>query len=256
MSTLYIDVGNTHTVFGVKIDGSFKKWRLSTARYETEDEIFSHVKTLFDFQGVKFESINSVVVTSVVPSLDHVFERFATKFLGVDPLWVVADDRCGVDWPVENPKEIGADRVANVIGGVHEYSRDVLIVDFGTAITIDVVKEGRFLGGVISPGINTMLYSLFSGTAKLPLIDLKVPKTAVGRNTEDNIRIGILKGTAHAVNGLLREISDELDTDFVVVVTGGQSKLLVDLLIHDHHDPDLTLKGMEWYRRLHENTAG
>ncbi len=253
---LYVDVGNTHTVFGIKSDGSFKKWRLSTEKYETEDEVFSHVKTLFDFHGIDISGIDSVVVASVVPSLDHVFERFSNKFFGVKPLWVVADDSCGVRWPVENPKEIGADRVANVVGGVHEYSENVLIVDFGTAITIDVVYGREFLGGVISPGINTMLYSLFSGTAKLPLLDLKIPETAIGRNTEDNIRIGILKGTAYAMNGLIDEIEREIGGEFEVVVTGGQSKLVVDLLRYDHHDPDLTLKGMEWYRKLHEDTSG
>ena len=253
---LYVDVGNTHTVFGVKTDGEFIKWRLSTGRYETEDEIFSQMRVLLESRSISLRDIREIVVASVVPSLNHVFQRFSEKFFRVEPLWVIADDRCGVGWPVEDPKEIGADRVANVVGAVHEYSKDVLVVDFGTAITIDVVLDGMFLGGVISPGLYTMLYSLFSGTAKLPLIDLKIPKTAIGRNTEDNIRIGILKGTAYAINGLLKEISSELNRDFEIVITGGQAGLISELLVHDHHDPDLTLKGMEWYRKLHEDTPG
>ena len=248
---LYIDVGNTHTVFAVKLDGEFAKWRLTTGRFETEDEVFTHLKTLLDTKNVKVEDIDSVVVASVVPSIDHVFAKLASKFFKTEVLWVVADDRCGVRWPVENPREIGADRVANVIGAVHLYSKDSIVLDFGTAITIDVVSDGEFLGGSISPGIMTMLYSLFSETAKLPLVDLKLPKTSIGRNTEDNIRIGILKWTAHAMNGLVEDVKKELKKDMKVIVTGGQSRLVLELLKYDVFDPDLTIKGMDIFRRLH-----
>ena len=253
---LLVDVGNTHTVFGVKLNGSYKKWRLSTGRYETEDEIFSHLKPLFDSEGIDVGKIDGVVISSVVPSLDYVLEKFSEKFFGKKPLFVEADDMCGVEWPVSNPKAIGADRVANVIGAVHEYSKDALVVDFGTAITIDVIDEGKFLGGTISPGIYTMLYSLFKSAAKLPLIDLsKIPESSIGRNTEDNIRIGILKLAAYGLNQLVEDIKRELGKDSIVIVTGGQAKLLLDILDHDVYDPDLTLKGIERYASLHEKSV-
>jgi len=250
---LYVDVGNTHTVFGVKVDGAFKKWRLSTGRYETEDEIFAHLKTLLEDSGVDHRSIDGVVISSVVPSLDCVLKRFSEKFFDAQPLFVVADEKCGVEWPVANPKAIGADRVANVVGAVHEYTKDALVIDFGTAITIDVVDNARFLGGTISPGIYTMLYSLFQNAAKLPLIDLShIPESSIGRNTEDNIRIGILKLVAYGLHRIVEDIKGELGKEMAVIVTGGQARLVLDILPHDVYDPDLTLKGMEWYRKLHE----
>ncbi len=138
------------------------------------------------------------------------------------------------------------------MGSVHEYSKDVLVVDFGTAITIDVVKDSEFLGGTISPGIMTMLYSLFSNAAKLPLIDLSVvPESSIGRNTEDNIRIGILKLVAYGLNRIMEDIENELDYHPIVVVTGGQAELVLEILRYDIYDPDITLKGMEWYKKLH-----
>ncbi len=251
--TLYIDVGNTHTVFGVKLDGQYKRWRMSTGRYETEDEVYSYLKTLLESAGIEASSIDSVVVSSVVPSLDYTFERLAQKFFGVKALFVVADGMCGVKWPVENPKEIGADRVANMVGAYHEYGKDVIVLDFGTAVTIDVLSDGMFLGGSISPGVYTMMYSLFKSAAKLPLINLeKVPESSIGKNTEDNIRIGILKLLGYGLNAIVKDVEEELKKDMKVVVTGGQAKLVLPVLEYDLYDPDLTIKGMEWYRKLHE----
>lgn len=251
--TLYIDVGNTHTVFGIKLNGEYKRWRLSTGRYETEDEVYSYLRALLGADGIDPSGIDSVVVSSVVPSLDITFERLSRKFLGVEALFVVADEKCGVKWPVENPKEIGADRVANVVGAYHEYGKDGIILDFGTAVTVDVLYDGEFLGGSISPGIFTMMYSLFKSAAKLPLINLeKIPETSIGRNTEDNIRIGILKMLAYGLNGIVDDVKKELAKDMKVIVTGGQASLVLDILKHDIYDPDLTIKGMEWYKKLHE----
>ena len=249
---LYIDVGNTHTVFGIKSMDSFKKWRLSTGKYETEDEIFSHLSTLLESEGLDYRFVDGVVISSVVPSLNRILRRLSEKFFKVEPIFVVADDLCGVKWPVKDPSSIGADRVANVVGAVHEYSKDVLVVDFGTAITIDVVKGAEFLGGTISPGIMTMLYSLFKSAAKLPLIDLSViPDSSIGRNTDDNIRIGILKLVAYGLNEIMEDVKKELSYNPTVVVTGGQSELVLDILKYDIYDPDITLKGMEWYKKLH-----
>ncbi len=255
--TLYIDVGNTHTVFGIKLNGEYVRWRFATGRYETEDEVYSHLRTLFASQGVEDRMISGVVIASVVPSLDHIFHRLAEKYFGVSPLFVVADDRCGVEWPVENAKEIGADRVANVIGAYYEYGKNGIILDFGTAITVDVLHDGNFLGGSISPGIYTMLYSLFKNAAKLPLVDLEgIPKTCIGKNTDDNIKIGILKMTGYGLNSIVKKIKDELSCENMkVIVTGGQAKLLLKILDYDMYDPDLTLKGMEWYRKFHERSG-
>ncbi|MCD6449722.1 MAG: type III pantothenate kinase [Thermotogaceae bacterium] len=250
---LYIDVGNTHTVFGVKINNKFLRWRLATGRYETEDEIFSNIKPLFESKDIDFANIESVVISSVVPSLDYIFKRFAEKFFNIEPLFVVADDKCEVKWPVEDPKEIGADRVANVIGAFYEYGKNAIVIDCGTAITVDVLHKGEFLGGSITPGILTMLYSLFKNAAKLPLINLdEVPKSSIGKNTADNIKIGILKVLAYGLNQVVEDIKNELSADMKVIVTGGQSKIILPILKYGIYDPDITLKGMEWYRRFHE----
>jgi len=250
---LYIDIGNTHTVFGVRKNGGFIRWRLVTGKYETEDEIFSNIKPLFEREDINLYSVRNIVISSVVPSLDYVFRRFSEKFFGINALFVIADNKCGVKWPVDNPQEIGADRVANVIGAFYEYGKNSIILDFGTAITVDVLHEGKFLGGSITPGILTMLYSLFKNAAKLPLINLdEIPKSSIGRNTADNIRIGILKVLAYGLNDVIEDIKNELSSDMKVVVTGGQSKMILPVLKYDVYDPDITLKGMEWYRKLHE----
>ncbi len=244
---LLFDVGNTHTVAGFTKDGkNFIKWRLATHKFETEDELFVLLKSLLDDSHISFSQINSVVIASVVPPVNYIFHRFSEKYLGIKNLWVEASDGLGIKWNVRNPMEIGADRIANVLGAANTCS-DAIILDCGTAITIDVLMSGSYEGGAILPGLMTAAHSLFEKTAKLPQVDLYTPQNCIGKDTAENIRIGIVKGTAHALNGLVEEVKGCFKNNPVIFLTGGQSKVLEKLVQCDVKDPDLTLKGMYSY---------
>jgi type III pantothenate kinase len=241
---ILFDIGNTQTVLGVTDDGvNFHKWRFSTQRSGTEDEIFAVASVLFERQLGKIPDVEGAVIASVVPSLNYVFQRLVEKYFGIECTWVEAVNSSMVKWNVKNPSEIGADRVANVFAVAFDHP-NALVIDAGTAITIDVVKDGNYEGGVIMPGLMTAVYSLFEKTAKLPQVDLHVPTNCVGKDTSENIRIGIVKGSACALNGLIKEMKTIYDTPPTVFLTGGQSKVLEKLVEHDYLDPDLTLRGM------------
>lgn len=244
---LLFDVGNTHTVAGFTEDGTnFVKWRLATHKFETEDELFVLLKSLLENSKIAFSQIDSVIIASVVPPVNYIFQRFSEKYLGIKNLWVEASDGLGVKWNVKNPMEIGADRVANVLGAA-KMCDDAIILDCGTAITIDVLMAGCYEGGAILPGLMTAAHSLFEKTAKLPQIDLYTPKNCVGKDTAENIRIGIVRGTAHALNGLVEEVKNCFKNKPTIFLTGGQSKILETLIQCDLKDADLTLKGMYVY---------
>lgn len=252
---LLFDVGNTHTVAGFTEDGTnFVKWRLSTHKFETEDELFVMLKSLLDNSKIDFSNINSVVIASVVPPVNYIFQRFSEKYLGIKNLWVEASDGLDIKWNVKNPSEIGADRIANVLGAARVCS-DAIILDSGTAITIDVLMSGCYEGGAILPGLMTAAHSLFEKTAKLPQIDLYAPENCVGKDTAENIRIGIVRGTAHALNGLVEEVKSCFKNNPKVFLTGGQSSILERLVRCDLKDPDLTLKGMYAYWKRKSNST-
>ncbi|AEH50699.1 type III pantothenate kinase [Pseudothermotoga thermarum] len=244
---LLIDVGNTNVVFGLTKDGNnFETWRLATQKFGTEDELFVMISNLLLHTGIKMDKVKAVVISSVVPALNYVFQKFVEKYLKVEHHWVEACDGLGVVWNVKNPSEIGADRVANVLAVVDE-TKDAIVVDVGTAITIDVLKSGCYEGGAILPGLATAAYSLFEKTAKLPQVDLYSPVDILGKDTVENIRIGIVKGTAHAINGLVKDILKIYINPPVVYLTGGQSVILEKFVEHHKLLPDLTLRGMYNY---------
>lgn len=241
---ILFDIGNTQTVLGVTEDGvTFLKWRLSTQKFGTEDEIFAIASVLFERQFKFTPRFEGAVIASVVPSLNYVFQKLVEKYFDVECTWVEANSSSRIKWNVKNPSEIGADRVANVFAVALEHPNS-LVIDVGTAITIDVVKNGDYEGGVIMPGLMMAAYSLFEKTAKLPQVDLYAPANCVGKDTAENIRIGVVKGTACALNGLIEQIKTIYNEPPKVFLTGGQSKVLEKLVEHDVLDPDLTLKGM------------
>jgi len=244
---LLFDIGNTHTVAGFTEDGmTFVKWRLSTHKFETEDELYVLLRSLLENNHVGFSQIDSVVIASVVPPVNYIFQRFSEKYLGIKNLWVEASEGLGIKWNVKNPMEIGADRVANVLGAA-KTCENAIVLDCGTAITIDVLMSGSYEGGAILPGLMTAAHSLFEKTAKLPQIDLYTPQNCIGKDTAENIRIGIVRGTAHALNGLVEEVKICFNNEPTIFLTGGQSKVLEKLIHCDVKDPDLTLRGMYVY---------
>ena len=249
---LLFDVGNTHTVIGLHLeDARFKIWRVGTRSYETEDELFAKLYTLFQVAHIEHEDITKIGVSSVVPSVNYILEKLGEKYFQRPTQFVTPDARVfDIEYRVDYPQEIGADRLANVFAAKKLYGNDVIVVDFGTAITLDILQGGHFTGGAILPGFRTAMLALFSNTAQLPQVELRVPAHSVGRNTIDNIQIGILKITMLGIERLIEEIARETATEYRIVSTGGVGKFLQgSSALFTTYEPDLTLKGILYFLR-------
>jgi type III pantothenate kinase len=247
---LLFDVGNTHTVIGLHVkERQFKTWRTSTKSLETEDELFAQVYTLFQFSGIAIADVQRVGVASVVPPVNYLFVKLGQKYFNTTAVFVNSKVRVfDIGYRVDYPQEIGADRLANVIAAKRDYGDNVIVVDFGTAITIDVLQQGNFTGGAILPGFSTAMRALFSNTAQLPQVELSIPAHHIGTNTIDNIQIGILKITLLGIERLIELISKDTAVPYITVCTGGASKLLHgQTTVFHHYDPDLTLRGIQYF---------
>lgn len=243
---LLVDLGNTIAMIGLEDSGEIlKTWRLDTRSLGTEDQVFANLSMLFSASNLDIGEVKRVCLASVVPALTVVFEYYCVRYVGSELLRVAADDQIGVKWDVDYPAEIGADRIANVLGVVGHYGNNAIVVDFGTAITVDVVVDGAFRGGAILPGLEMSMKALYQRTARLPQIALSMFSGAVGRNTEENIRIGIVNGTVYALNGIIEKAISDYRSKPIVITTGGTAtKVQNHMKFVDHHDPLLTLKGI------------
>ena len=247
---LLFDIGNTHTVVGLHLgDMNFKIWRIGTTSFASEDELFTKLFTLFQVSDVRTADITAIGIASVVPSVNYILSKLGSKYFQLDPRFVTPEARVfDIDYLADYPQEIGADRLANVFAARKLYGENSIAIDFGTAITIDVIQQGNFRGGAILPGFRTAMLALFSNTAQLPQVELEIPKHSVGTNTIDNIQIGILKISILGIERLLEEIKRETACDYHIVATGGVGKFLQgSSYIFDSYDPDLTLKGILYF---------
>ena len=249
---LLCDIGNTNTVVGLhQADNTFKIWRMSTKNFATEDEVFSLLYTLFQVAGVHLEDITELGVASVVPSVNYIFTKLGEKYFKKQAVFVNPYTRIfDIEYKADYPQEIGPDRIANVIAAKKEYGDNVIAIDFGTAITIDVLQHGDFTGGAILPGFRMAMMALFANTAQLPQVELQIPRYSVGTNTIDNIQIGVLKIAILGIERLIEEIKQETGGEFRVISTGGMGKTLKgSSYIFNTYDPDLTLKGILYFLR-------
>ena len=245
---LAIDIGNTHTVFGV-----FEKrklladWRVSSTVNRTEDEIGTQVKMFFEQSGIKSKAIDSVGISSVVPDLTEIYELMAKKYFGTQPIIVSANLNLGFKILYDDPSTVGADRICNAVAAHTKYGGPVIIIDFGTATTYDVVsEEGDYLGGVIAPGIETSAADLHRRAAKLPKIELKFPGKVVGTDTVSSMQSGILYGAVDAMEGMVKRIKRVIGKHAKVVATGGYSKIIKEHSDSiDYHEPSLVLRGVQ-----------
>jgi type III pantothenate kinase len=244
---LAIDIGNTNVTFGV-FDGDKIKttWRVSTAIHRTSDEYAHLMLSLMERRGVTGPQIKDVVICSVVPPLLITFEQVCKSFLKKAPLIVEAGVKTGVRIDMDNPREVGPDRIVNAVAAHQLYGGPVIVIDMGTATTMDVVsKDGRYIGGAIAPGIAISTEALFTRTAVLPRIELSIPKKAIGRNTVAAMQSGIVFGYIGLIEGLVLRIQSELDEKAHVVATGGfagmapQATSVIEIV-----NPDLTLIGL------------
>jgi type III pantothenate kinase len=243
---LVIDIGNTHTVFGV-LDGLEIKehWRITSSLVRTEDEIGMLLKNYFEHTGLHFSDISGVSLSSVVPDLSKAYLWMSEKYFKKEALLIDASLDLGLKIKYKDPRTVGADRLCNAVAGIYKYGQPLIILDFGTATTFDCIdKDGNYAGGVIAPGIETSISSLHKRAAKLPLVELKIPASSIGLSTEESIQIGIIKGTIHVVEGIVKDLRKELGHDAKVIATGGLAKVIAkESEIIDSVDSFLSLYG-------------
>lgn len=250
---LTIDVGNTNTVLGIHAGVELRAhWRLTTRREQTADEYGILVRNLFAASAIEPAHVGGVALASVVPPLTSVLVALSRQYLGHDPLVVEPGVRTGMPILYEPPGDVGADRIVNGVAAYAAHGGPVIVVDFGTATTFDVVTgKGEYLGGVICPGVGISADALFQRAARLPRVDVRNPGRVIGRSTVGSMQAGLYFGYASMVEGLLARIKAELGEPTRVVATGGLAESLApDIAGIDVVDPVLTLTGLRliWER--------
>ncbi len=253
---LVVDVGNTQTHFGVfprDSDHVSEHWRFSTVRDSTSDELGAALSNLLALRGLGFEQITASIVSSTVPQLSEQWTAMAQRYLGHEMLVVGPTIRTGMPIRIDNPREVGADRLVNAVAAYDRVRDACVVVDFGTAITYDAVSSaGEYLGGIISPGAEISIDALYERAAKLPKVELAEPRSLIGKSTVDAIRSGIVFGFAGQVEGIVRRLRAELGASTTVIATGGLARALVPFVREtiDEVDDLLTLIGLRliWMR--------
>jgi type III pantothenate kinase len=253
---LVVDVGNTQTHFGVFPEGSEKiaeHWRFATVRQSTGDELGAALSNLLALRGLSFDDVNGSIVSSTVPQLSEQWTLMSERYLQEPMLVVGPAIRTGMSIRIDNPREVGADRLVNSVAAYERVHDTCVVVDFGTAITYDAVSAaGEYLGGIITPGAEISIDALYERAAKLPKVELAEPRSLIGKSTVDAIRSGIVYGFAGQVEGIVTRMRRELGASTCVIATGGLAGLLVPFIRETIDDVDdlLTLTGLRliWER--------
>lgn len=242
---LAIDVGNTHTVYGLW-DGDWRAvFRLGTDPDETEDELAAALRGLFELSGLPFR-VDAAICASVVPGVNDALSKLCDRWLGVPLRFLRTGEEVGLPVRYEPPTGVGADRIANALAALARFAPPIVVVDFGTATTFDVVDaEGVYVGGAILPGLILSGQALSGKTAKLPQVELVAPSRAVGRNTSESMQSGLMFGYAGAIDGIARRIRSEVGEGARVIATGGLGARFTGLCeTLESYEPTLTLEGL------------
>jgi len=253
---LAIDIGNTSISLGI-FDGDrlIVAWQLASEIHRMPDEYGVLLLNLLERQNLPKSNITGVSLCSVVPPLVRTFEEMCQRHLDIPPLMVEAGVKTGMRIRLDNPREVGSDRVVNAVAAQNLYGKPVIVIDLGTATTFDVVsREGDYLGGAIAPGISIANEALFTHTAMLPRIELTRPKQVIGRNTISAMQSGIIFGYIGLIEGMIQRIEQELGSKTKVVATGGWAyPIAKEIPAIDVINPNLTLIGL---RLIYEMNRG
>lgn len=256
---LAIDVGNTNTLFALIDEGAIvHRWRISTVASRTADEYMVWLSQLLTLEGFSRAAIDQAIIATVVPATLFNLGLLCRRYFNIDPLIVSKDLNLGIGISYPNPAEVGADRLVNAVAAVAEYGRDLIVIDFGTATTFDVVMDGAYKGGVIAPGINLSMEALFMASAKLPKVAVEPPPSGhvIGQSTVEAMQAGIFYGYVGLIEGLSQRIREEAGRTMKVIATGGLG-VLFDRHTHviEQVDVDLTLKGLALIHALNKDSS-
>lgn len=242
-----IDIGNSNIKYAI-FDGEELKatFRVSSVNVSTSDEYGVILSDLITSANIKKEDITGVIMSSVIPQLNYTMEHMCKDYLGLSPVIVTTKLKTGIKFNVKNPTEVGADRIVNSFACYNKYKKATICIDFGTALTFNVVNsKGEFLGGAIFPGMKTSLDSLVNGTAKLPNIELVMPEKVIATDTVTNMQAGMINGYIGVVEKIVSEMKKELNEECVVIVTGGLGEIIArHTSVVDVVDRRLTLDGL------------
>ena len=244
---LAVDVGNTNVTLAL-FEGErlVADWRLSSRRERTADEMALELRQLFELRGFEIGVVDGVVIASVVPTINQALIEASRRYLKCEPVMVGPGIKTGVRIRYDNPKDVGADRIANALAAFTKYGGPVVVIDFGTAVTYDAINgDGDYLGGAIAPGVEISLNALVSHTAMLRRVEPIAPDSVIGRNTVASIQSGLVWGFVAQVEGMVHRMVTELGGKAKVVATGGQAALVAGLTdVIEVTDPLLTLDGL------------
>ena len=244
---LAIDIGNTNIVIGcIQDDKILFEARIATDRTRTSDQYGVEIKNMLEAFGVKKEELRDCIISSVVPPVFNSVRTGVIKIIGKQPIVVGPGLKTGLNIQVDMPSQVGSDRIVIAVAALAEYEAPLILMDLGTATTIEVVEPGNvYLGGVIIPGVKVSVDALTSRAAQLPGISLDQPKHVIGKNTVDCMRSGIMYGTAGMIDGIVDRMEEELGHRSTLVATGGMAQFVTPLCKHDIIlEKDLLLKGL------------
>ena len=245
---LVVDVGNTNTVFAIyKASTILGQWRCSTDTNRTADEYFIWLKGLTDYNKINLKIVQDMIISAVVPQVEFNLRVMSNRYFDTRPLVVGKPDcRIPIEIRVDKGVQVGADRIVNSVGAFNKYGGDLVVIDFGTATTFDIIDyDGAYIGGVISPGVDLSLSTLYRSAAALPYVNISRPKNIIGKNTRHCMQSGIFWGYVSLIEGIIKRINSETGKTLKTIATGGLSTLFGnDINIFEKVDLNLTLSGL------------